>query len=180
MKPRSMVLFFAFLVALLTGCGGNKKVDTGYQLYFLADTSSTHGAALGTEPYAPAGKGTTNASGSENPTPGKLLQALLEGPKTEGLTTPFPKGVTYQWWVWDEETPGNLRVGLSEQYGGLTDISLTLADYCIVLTLSQIEGVETVEIVSEGHTSNYRSHDLLQAEEAILSDAVSGMGAGTT
>ena len=60
---------------------------------------------------------------------------------------------------------------LSEQYSGLTDISLTLADYCIVLTLSQLEGVESVEISSEGHTANYRSHPLLTAEEAQLTDA---------
>ena len=59
---------------------------------------------------------------------------------------------------------------MSEQYGGLTDISLTLADYCIVLTLSQVDGVETVEIISAGYTVSYRSHQQLSGEEAVLWD----------
>ena len=59
---------------------------------------------------------------------------------------------------------------MSEQYGGLTDISLTLADYCIVLTLGQLEGVETVEITSQGHWASYRSHQQMAAGEAVLWD----------
>ena len=51
---------------------------------------------------------------------------------------------------WDEERPGVFLVNLSEQYGALADISLSLADYSIVLTLSQVEGVEAVEITAGG------------------------------
>ena len=51
-----------------------------------------------------------------------------------------------------------LLVDLSEQYGALADVSLTLADYSIVLTLSQLEGVEGVEITAGGHRVSYRSH----------------------
>jgi hypothetical protein len=57
---------------------------------------------------------------------------------------------------------------LSEQYSDLTDISLTLADYCIVLTLTQLEGVESVEIVSTSYSASYRSHQILTAEEVLL------------
>ena len=64
-----------------------------------------------------------------------------------------------------------LRITLSEQYGALTDISLTLADYCIVLTLSQLEEVEGVEIRSGGHSAGYRSHQTLRADEALLWDS---------
>ena len=60
---------------------------------------------------------------------------------------------------------------LSEQYGGLTDISLTLADYAIVLTLSQLRGVETVEILCPGHTASYRNHQILSAQEVDLPGA---------
>ena len=70
----------------------------------------------------------------------------------------------------DTVRPGVLLVGLSEQYGALADVSLTLADYCIVLTLAQVEGVETVEISTQGYQASYRSHQLLDPQEAVLRD----------
>jgi spore germination protein GerM len=94
---------------------------------------------------------------------------LLAGPTQEGLTTPFPNGVTLQSWEWDEELDGNIKVRLSEQYSDLTDISLTLADYCIVLTLTQIDGVESVELISNSYSASYRSHQILTADEVLLS-----------
>ena len=55
-----------------------------------------------------------------------------------------------------------LTLSLSEQYGGLADVSLTLADYCLVLTLSQVDGVDAVQIQSAGHTY----HCLLYTSDA--------------
>ncbi|MCI8423245.1 MAG: GerMN domain-containing protein [Lawsonibacter sp.] len=173
MKFRVAPLILA-LLSLCAACGRESEADSPYLLYFLAQDSSFHGSALACEPYQPpehpAGGPDQPPLGQSWPNPGDLLQALVDGPRDPELTSPFPRGLTFQWWEWDADRPGNLRVGMSEQYGGLTDISLTLADYCIVLTLSQLEGVETVEIVSAGYTVNYRSHPLLALEEAELSD----------
>ena len=49
----------------------------------------------------------------------------------------------------------------------MTGLSLTLADYCVVLTLSQLPGVESVELFCSGHTDDYRSHQRLTAEEVM-------------
>ena len=106
------------------------------------------------------------------PAPDALMGALLRGPEHEELASPFPEGVTLRRWEWDPDQPGNLVVTLSEQYGELSEIALTLADYAIVLTLSQLEGVETVEIQAEGFVGNYRSHQRLSAGEATLWDGV--------
>ena len=166
MKRRRALAWLLTLLMLLCACGrsGEEKQRGDYVLYFLSGSlkagRSGHGPALDWEPYE--GEGT--------PEPEALLEALLAGPSLEELASPFPKGVTLRQCVWDEERPGVLVVSLSEQYGALTDISLTLADYCIVLTLSQLEGVEGVEIRSGGYGSDYRSHQLLQAEEALLAD----------
>ena len=147
---------------LLAACrsGTGPAAESDYVLWFLADAASGHGPALAAEPY-PA---------ETAPGPEELMEALLAGPGQEGLASPFPGRVSLTGCDWDPERPGTLLIGLSEQYGDLTDISLTLADYCIVLTLSQVEGVETVEIRSEGHSANYRSHQLLAADEAVLRD----------
>jgi len=146
------------------GCGKERAAEpSDYMLYFLSDMEG-HGSALEPQPYV-AAEGV--------PTPEMLVQALLNGPTDKKLRTPFPRGVLLLECRWDESA-GTIYLLLSEQYGALTDISLTLADYCLVLTLSQLEGVETVEIATDGHGFSYRSHAALSAEEALLFDALAG------
>ena len=164
MKKRMILL----LCLLLTLCACSPAVsgdEQGILLYFLQDPQDgqpSHGPALVGQPY----------SGAEDPTPGDLIHALLQGPTQEGLRSPYPKGVFCRWWHWDDEQPGKLRVGVSGQYDGLTDIALTLADYSLVLTLCQLPEVECVEIVSQGGNQLYRSHQLLSGQEAVLFDEV--------
>ena len=159
-KLTALLLLFALL---LSACGRESGVENSpYVLYFRS--SADQGPALATQPY----------EGKETPTPDDLLDALLSGPTAEDLVSPFPARVTLLRWEWGEDNPGHLRVWLSEQYSGLTDISLTLADYCVVLTLSQLEGVESVEILSQGHSINYRNHQIMRAEEALLTDEAAG------
>ena len=158
---RTLAALLAALV-LLAACGGREdRAEQDFVLYYLLEGEPVHGSALDWEPYP----------GEADPGPEELLTALLAGPTQEGLTSPFPRGVSLLSWDWDEEEPGVLRITLSEQYGALTDISLTLADYCIVLTLSQLEEVEGVEIRSGGHSAGYRSHQTLRADEALLWDS---------
>ena len=157
---RTLAALLAALL-LLAACGGREdREEQDFVLYYLLEGEPVHGSALDWEPYP----------GEADPGPEELLTALLAGPTQEGLTSPFPRGVSLLSWDWDEEEPGVLRITLSEQYGALTDISLTLADYCIVLTLSQLEEVEGVEIRSGGHSAGYRSHQTLRAGEALLWD----------
>jgi len=167
---RKAALLLAGVLVFAIGCqrGEEPTPVSEYVLYFLDGGGEQglgigHGPALRTQPWE-----------GEDPEPEELVQALLDGPTAEGLRSPFPRGVTLQSWEWDEERPGNLRLRLSEQYSGLTDISLTLADYAIVLTLTQLEGVESVEILTSNYSSHYRSHQILTPEEAVLSDPLVG------
>ncbi len=170
MKTRRLtrlIVLLALLSLLPAGCaGGEGEEEGGYDLYFLAAPGGGRGAALEAQ----------RREAGEDPGPGELLSALLSGPQGEELSSPFPKGVTLQNWAWDEKVPGKVLVVLSEQYSGLTDISLTLADYSIVLTLSQLPEVESVEIQSTGYSANYRAHQTLSPEEAVLSDPLEGVG----
>lgn len=144
---------------------GQSRAEEGPVLYFTVSEEMSRGPALAAEPY----KGpTTELTGL--PSPRLFMNALLDGPTEEGLTSPFPKGLSLESWRLDPEDQSHLQMRLSEQYNGLTDISLTLADYCIVLTMSQIPGVETVEIQSGSYSASYRSHQLLRADEVELTD----------
>ena len=149
------------LILLLPSCGGKEPEpqESGYVLWFCAASGEEHGPALVSQPYE-----------GENPGPEELLSALLAGPAQEGAASPFPRGVSVRQCLEDGERPGVLLVDLSEQYGALADISLTLADYSIVLTLSQLEWVEEVEITAGGRYVSYRSHQLLSTQEAVLWD----------
>ena len=138
----------------LSGCGPSGG-DSGVLLYFCTDAQTHHGPAIQSQPY----------TGPSGPGVEELVNALLAGPTQDGLTSPCPQGLSLQSWELED---GLLTLNFSEQYGGLADISLTLADYCLVLTLSQVEGVDTVQIQSAGHTYHSRSHQTLKAEEALL------------
>lgn len=158
MKARIAALALSLLLALAS-CAAPAGEEGVYQLYFAS--VAAHGPALLSEPYL----------GPEDPGPEDLMTALLSGPTMDGVFSPFPGGVTLRSWTLSD---GALTVNLSEQYGGLTDVSLTLADYCIVLTLGQLEGVEAVEITVAGQSIPYRSHQLLRPDEVELSNVLPG------
>lgn len=159
---RKPLLVLLLLVLLLSSCGGREKPEPEGPVLWFCTGGDNHGPALSTQPY----------EGEVQPE--ALLSALLAGPTQEGLSSPFPRGVTLRRCAWDEERPGVLLVDLSEQYGALADVSLSLADYSIVLTLSQAEGVESVEITAGGRKVSYRSHQTLSAQEAVLWDELAG------
>ncbi len=94
-----------------------------------------------------------------------LLEALLAGPEQEGLYAPFPESLSILSLTVEN---GLAQVDLSEQYGGLAGFDLTLADYCITLTLCQLEEIDTVCILVEGETLSYRSRQEMQSSDILL------------
>ncbi len=88
----------------------------------------------------------------------ETIVALLDGPTGEGFTSPFPSGVE----LLDYELKdGVLRLNLSEAYGGLLGLQLTLADCCLVLTLCQYPGIYGISIEVEGAPLPYHTLDIL-------------------
>ena len=150
---KRMTSALLLMLLLLTACAApSPQQSSPYQLYFLS--SLDHGPAILTQPY----------TDSDHPTPEQLIQSLLSGPREDGLLHPFPQGVTLRRLTRNDD---HITVDFSEQYGGLSDISLTLADYCVVLTLCQLEGVDSVEITVSGKPLSYRSHQILTREETL-------------
>ena len=147
-------------LALLAACA-SPGPEQGFQLYFASTRNS--GASLVALPYQ-----------GEEPSPGvdALLAALLAGPpENEEAASPFPRGLSVL--SWELRTDGVLSLDLSEHYSGLSDVSLTLADYCIVLTLGQLDSVEQVEITVAGRPLSYRSHPVLSPAEVLLETELS-------
>lgn len=158
MKRRLSLLL---CVLLLSGCaprGTPGKRENTWPVYFT--TSALGSASLAAESRTvPQGAEPAEA----------LLRILLSGPTGEGFTAPIPAGTRLLSWSIGEE--GVLTVDLSERYGGLAGVDLTLADYSIALTLCQLPDVEAVSITVEGEAVSFRDHQLLRTSDVILSGA---------
>ena len=142
-------------MVLLCACGQKGEPPAEYYLYFLPAASTSYGSALAAQPW----EGTGTALNEE------LMRDLLAGPTQEGLRSPFPKGLTLQ----SMEVEGNtIHITLSDHYSGLTDISQTLADACIVMTLCQLPGVEAVEISTDGFWASRPASRTLRPEQIEL------------
>ena len=166
MRKRILSLLCALLL-LLTGCvRGGEEESGAYEVYFAAPLpdSGTDSPVQG-----PAVQWETRRLPQDADVLSALVECLLSGPVSDGLHSPFPDGV-YQVSA-PTLTDGVCEVDLSERYGGLSGVDLTIADYCIALTLCQVKGVEAVSILVEGEPISYRDHQFLRESDAVLSSA---------
>lgn len=148
------------LLTLSTACGPGSGGEDGPRLWFVGvgESWTADTTALGWVRH----RGETTVEG--------YLTALLDGPPTDSsFHSPIPDGTRLLGWSLDER--GVLRVDLSEGYGALAGIELTLADYCITLTLSQLEGVKRVVITAAGQTLSQRYWQYHTPEQVIFSGA---------
>lgn len=150
------LLCFCLLLGALVSC--QQEVEPSpYQLYFTAGQDQLYGEAIVGEDYILEEGATLSVM--------SLMGDLLDGPTDSTLTNPFPSGTKLLWAEWYGD--GIIRLNLSEEYGGLTGIALTQADYCIARTLCQIPGVEGVEILSANQENQFRNHATLRVEDIM-------------
>lgn len=150
----------ACLLAVAAGCAAppaEGESDGAYCVYYSALSDQQAFSSVDWEVH-------TLEQGAE-PVPA-LVELLLEGPEDPQLTSPFPHGVQLLSWSLEE---GRLHLDLSEQYGGLTGVDLTVADTCLALTLCQVEGVDRVYVTVEGSELPYRPIRQLREEDVLLS-----------
>lgn len=127
------------LAFLLGGCGAAPEADTAPLIYYVASGEErvTESALVG-EPWTQA----PSSPGVE-----AYVDRMLEGPEDPGLYTVFPEQLRLLSW---EEEGGVLTLDFSEEYSELTGISLTLANACLTLTLTQLDQVEEVQAIVTG------------------------------
>lgn len=150
---RRICLLLALLLTLgLTGCLEQEQ-GTAYAVYYLNRAEGEENALASEKHTLPQ---------DTQPVEG-LLQLLLTEPQSEVLEKAIPDGVRVRKWSIHN---GLLTVDFSSAYASLSGIDLTLADYSVVLTLTQLEEVDTVMITADGEMLAYRDHQRLTAEDA--------------
>ena len=93
-----------------------------------------------------------------------LVAELLKGPADPTLKSPFPKGTAL---LSAEQKGTELRVDLSAAYSTLSGVGLSLADYAITLTLTQLPDVARVRITVAGRELDYRSRQVFLARDIL-------------
>ena len=137
MRKLLCVLLAATMAAALWACGPQED-GAWAAVWFAAESTGQQvpATAVDSQPYT--GAGTVPA----------MMRALLAGPQPgTGLENPFPKGTQLLGWSREGDV---VTVDLSQPYGDLSGVDLTLANCCIVLTLTQIDGVEGVRVTLNG------------------------------
>lgn len=152
------LLFLLAVIFLLCSSACSSPEPTQEWFAYFPVKSYLDGPALSGQPLV-----ITDA----DPTVEELIDLLLEGPTDPNLYSPIPPNVSLRSWSLKD---GLLYLNLSEQYGGLSGIQLTLADYSFVYTLCQLEDVEGVTIAVANDPMSFRHHQVLTVDDVILID----------
>lgn len=170
MKRRIMTLALAALAALSAGCAllsreaAEEQGPETYDLYFQVRDLE---AAGGADAIAPVPCGIQLQDDREaEALAAELVALLLQGPTDEAYKSPFPTGTSLRN-VRVED--GRAVVDLSSAYRALSGVGLTMADYCVALTLTQIPRVETVSVTVGGRELAYRGEQDFSGRDVLFS-----------
>ena len=169
-RPLFILALLAALVAFAS-CAKSAQEDeeSGYALYFLSDLDASGG---GDAIAASSVRFTPDETMSTEDCVRALMELLLAGPDEAALHSPIPEGTELR----SLKVSGRrAEIDLSAQYARLSGIDLSLADYCITLTLSQLPNVNAVSITANGSELPYRKTQVLLSADTLLSSRESGL-----
>lgn len=165
MRKTILALWGITLLALLcAACAPVEReaAEGGYRLYFQQDdlTASSGGDVFETEPVE-LPEGLEAQAAAET-----LLEGLLAGPRSELLRGTLPAGASL---LSVQVEGGRALVDFSAAYSTLSGVRLTLADYAVTLTLTQLPEITSVRITVQGQELAYRDKQVFTARDVLLS-----------
>ena len=163
MKRKLTVLTALALVLLaLAGCGVVQKEQEGLRLYYAASLDTHRGGdAIDSVTIdwdeLPQGDQVARAE--------SVLALLMGMCQEKGFQSPIPAGTTLRSVT---IIGGTACVDFSGSYGQLSGMALTIADYCVALSLTQLDGIYAVRITVNEQELAYRDNDLFLAGDVLL------------
>lgn len=150
---------------LLTACAPAAGSDTvrSVPIYYLAPSGSFRGSDA-----VQCSQETLDLP--ENCSPQILatavIERLLEGSGDKTLLSPFPADVAL---VSFRLVETHALVDFSGSFALTDGISLTLADYCLALSLTAIDGIDSVSVTVNGRALAQQPRQVFRERDAILS-----------
>ena len=163
MKRKRIVLTALALVLLaLAGCGVVQKEQEGLRLYYSASLDTHRGGdAIDSVTIdwdeLPQGDQVARAE--------SVLALLMGMCQEKGFQSPIPAGTTLRSVT---IIGGTACVDFSGSYGQLSGMALTIADYCVALSLTQLDGIYAVRITVNEQELAYRDNNLFLAGDVLL------------
>ena len=168
MMKRLTALLLCLFLLLPAGCAyaavEEQRQENVYDLYFRETDLSTApgGDALRAEQVYLKDAGTWGSQRLAE----ELVTRLLEGPQDMTLQSTIPAGTS----LLSLEVEGSRAVvDLSLSYRTLSGVALTMADYAITLTLTQLRAIDSVSITVRGQELAYRDVQSFSARDLLLS-----------
>lgn len=167
MKKRWLAI--AVLTALLMVIGGTigtvsirQENVHSYSLYFVEEDLR---AAGGGDALRAEERTVNDGALSTEELAGTLMEELMKGPVDPTLESPFPKGTGVNL---VERKGTEIHVDLSGAYSSLSGVELSLADYAVTMTLTQLPDVARVRITVAGSDLDYRSRQVFLARDILF------------
>ena len=164
-KRITAALLAALLVMSLAACGTQK---TGLRLYYPADLSAKYKSVGGSDAITSVLVNWKKVTGDDRGRQQQaqyIMELLLGGCKANGFTSPVPIGTTVRSCT---VTGGTVSVDLSGEYNQLMGIDRTIADYCITLSLMQLDGIYAVRLTVDGRLPEDRTNEVYTSGEVLL------------
>ena len=161
-RKRIMLTALALVLLALAGCGVVQKEQEGLRLYYAASLDTHRGGdAIDSVTIdwdeLPQGDQVARAE--------SVLALLMGMCQEKGFQSPIPVGTTLRSVT---IIGGTACVDFSGSYGQLSGMALTIADYCVALSLTQLDGIYAVRITVNEQELAYRDNDLFLAGDVLL------------
>lgn len=165
-KRCGLLLLVAIL--MLTSCGTKGTeiaTEEGTLIYFLSDDRQAKGGDFLCGSYEDLG---LDEDVSLRDTASAVVERTLLGSQTDpDLRSPLPSGIQLQSL---EIIDRRAYVDLSAGFGQLSGVDLTLADYCLTLSLTALEGISAVVITAAGRQVIQQPKQVFYERDVLLSN----------
>ena len=175
MKRRIVTLLLAaLLLCTAAGCGeknaadGTENTSAYLRLYCPAELGEKNRSAGGGDAVNGIPISWKQVRGEDRGRQQQaqyIMELLLGGCTDKDFICPVPKGTAVNSCT---VTGGTVSVDLSREYEQLVGVERTIADYCITLSLMQLDGIYAVRLTVNGLLPEGRTNGVYTSAEVLL------------
>lgn len=175
MKRRIVTLLLAaLLLCTAAGCGeknaadGTENTSAYLRLYCPAELGEKNKSAGGGDAVNGIPISWKQVRGDDRGRQQQaqyIMELLLGGCTDKDFICPVPKGTAVNSCT---VTGGTVSVDLSREYEKLVGVERTIADYCITLSLMQLDGIYAVRLTVNGLLPEGRTNGVYTSAEVLL------------